>query len=1152
MIKRLFCDKWEFAETPLGTNYDDVSGWHPVDVPHDWLIYDVNGLYRDSTGWYRRYIDVKDDGLRTILRFDGVYMDCRVYVNRVCVCEHINGYTTFEADITDSLSAGTNLIAVRVDHRSPNSRWYSGAGIYRNVWLCRCNETHILSGGVYISAHTDGRVAVTVEAERPQKQPIDELTLRTAVLDGSKVIAETEYYLTAADKSLIPAHLTRSGCRYSINEQRLRVNSPRLWSLDDPKLYTCLSEIKKNGEVIDSCEVRFGFRSAEFTPDRGFFLNGESIKLHGCCEHHDLGALGSAVNKAALRRKLMKLRSMGANAIRTTHNPPAPELMELADETGFLVLSEFTDVWECAKTEYDYARHWKSCFRGDIADWVRRDRNSPSVIAWSIGNEIPDTGADEHGQEITSLMKAIVLKNDPRGNAAVTIGSNQMRSENGRKCADILGLAGYNYSEELYEAHHSEHPEWCIYGSETSSILSSRGVYHQPPEESILSDDDGQCSSLGNTRPIWAAKNWEYCIIPERDLDYCAGMFIWSGFDYIGETYPYETKNCYYGQFDTAGFEKDGAYVFRSAWVSREEEPMVHIFPHWDSSEGELIDVRVISNAPTVSLYLNGELIKEQDFDREHGKELFLDVRIPYQKGELLAIARDENGKETAREVQRSFGDAAILNAVPDKTTLAADGRDMIFVEIAAYDKDGIFCANANDRVTVSVTGAGRLVGLDNGDSTDFEQYKGVSRRLFSGRLLAMIAAKDTAGDITVKLTSPNMGETVLTLKAEPAAAIEGVSCSEENRPTPLVCASAEKDISVRRVEFVSESREFTPERKVIRFETKYLPVNASYRDITYRLTDKCGITSGLAAIIDSDENGVTVECMGDGEFFLRALVRNGRESFGVLSSVRLVGTGLGAALYDGCELVEGGRYTLSGGEVMNGIEHGVRIGAGGGYFGIRNIDLGSFGSDTLVLPVFAMTSEPFMIKVYDGTPESGELLGEFEYHEPSEWLTFRPITCRLNKILKGVHTICIASEQSADFEGVRFERRVKEHTEIFASDRESIHGDSFTETENAITGIGNNVIISFGWFDFGSKSPSGIVINGRSDIPLNNIEIMTEGDTEKRYVCGFTESRDYSEQTFPVEGLTGKIKISLVFLPGCSFDLRSLRFIYREDGTDL
>ncbi len=1139
MEKRLFCDKWEFAECPLGTEYDSAEGWQAVDIPHDWLISDTRALYRDSTGWYRRTLRHTDDGLRTALRFDGVYMDCSLYVNGVRAGEWKNGYTSFQFDISELLREGDNFIVLRADHRSPNSRWYSGAGIYRNVWLCRYPDIHILPDGVYISADTKGRVTVTTEAERPENADVNGLTVHSAVYDDGRLLAETEYYLTAADKSLIPPHLRREGCKYSVNTQVMNVPDPVLWDITAPKLYTCKTELKQNGEVIDSAEVRFGLRSAEFTPDKGFLLNGKRVKLHGCCEHHDLGALGAAVNRAALARKLKKLRSMGVNAVRTTHNPPAPELMELADEMGFLVLSEFTDVWEISKTEYDYARFSKEWRERDIAQWVRRDRNSPSLIGWSIGNEIPDTAADAHGQEITSLIAALVRRSDPRGNAVVTIGSNQMRTENGRKCADILKVAGYNYSEELYESHHAAHPDWCIYGSETSSILSSRGVYHFPLSQQILSEEDCHCSSLGNSRPIWAARNHEYCILPDRDLDFCAGQFIWSGFDYIGETYPYDTnKNCCYGQFDTAGFEKDGAFVFRSVWTDCKSAPMVHIFPHWSFNEGELIDVRVASNTPLVKLYLNGTLVKEQRFDRAHGREILLDARIPFVKGELLAVGCDEDGRELARDVKRSFGDTAYLEALPDKTVMRADGRDMIFIEAAAYDKDGNFAADANDRVTVTVGGAARLAGLDNGDPSDLDRHSDTSRRLFSGRLLIMLMARDRAGEITVTLSSPNTRDVTIHLRAESADVPDGISFMREN----VTCGGNTEEIPVRKIELSGERR-FSPDRRQIRIDARLFPANATYRDIEYRLTSVNGIPSQNALITESGSGGVTVEALGDGEIYLRALCRNGRENGGVMSVMRLECEGLGSPFRDPYELIEAGTFELSGGDVLNGIDHGVRF-IGSGYFGIKNIDFGALGSDRITLPVFADTHDTVRLKVYDGTPDEGELIGVLEYRKSPKWLEYQPETYTLTKRLCGVHTVSIESEDKLDVGGIVFVKTRKESSELPASLCESVRGDSFLRDGNTITDIGNNVIIDFGEFNFGSESPTAVVINGRSEIARNSIELMFEGGTEKRVICEFAGADDYTERRFPLEGISGKVNVSLVFLPGCRFDLGSIRFV--------
>ena len=431
--------------------------------------------------------------------------------------------------------------------------------------------------------------------------------------------------------------------------------------------------------------------------------------------------------------------------------------MDIADETGMLILSEGFDMWERSKTDYDYARFFDEWVEKDVASWVRRDRNRPSIIGWSVGNEIFDTHADERGQEVTAWLKRLVKLHDPEGNGYVTFGSNYMQWENGQKCADILKLAGYNYGERLYEEHHAAHPDWMIYGSETASVVQSRGIYHFPLSETLLTDDDEQCSSLGNSCTGWGAKNTEACIIPDRDAEYCAGQFIWTGFDYIGEPTPYSTKNSYFGQFDTAGFAKDSAYVFRAEWTDYKAEPFVHIFPYWDFSDGLPCDVRVCSNAPRVELFKDGVSMGAYDIDHKHGKELTANYVIPYEKGELKAVAYDENGNIIAEDIQRSFGDAVRIEAVPDKTEILADGSDLVYIEISAFDKDGTFCANANNRVNVSVEGAARLMGLDNGDSTDYDQYKGTSRRLFSGKMLAVIGSTDKTGEIKVTLASKGL-----------------------------------------------------------------------------------------------------------------------------------------------------------------------------------------------------------------------------------------------------------------------------------------------------------------------------------------------------------------------------------------------------------
>lgn len=1140
----LFCDGWEFSLQPIGTEYSDGFEWEPVDIPHDWLIEDAKDLYKTSTGWYRKRFTLPDDGRRTSLRFDGVYMDCRVYVNGKLAGEWKYGYTTFEFDITGLVCAGENTVTVRVDHREPNSRWYSGAGIYRKVWLSRFEETHFLPDGIYISAGTDGCVIVTSEAERPENESAAGLTVRTSIFrcGSDTALAECVSDVCAADRSALPPEVTRDGQSYSVNTQTLWADKPELWDIESPRLYVCRAELFRGDELIDSVSVRFGFRSIGFTPDHGFFLNGRHVKLHGACMHHDLGALGAAVNRSAIARQLSKLRGFGVNAIRTSHNPPAPELLELADELGFLILDEGFDMWERSKTAYDYGRFFPEWIRRDAASWIRRDRNHPCIIGWSIGNEIYDTHVSERGQEVTSLLKALVQSHDPRGNGYVTIGSNYMMGENARKCADILKVAGYNYSERLYDEQHAEHPDWCIYGSETSSVVQSRGIYHFPLDKPILCDDDEQCSSLGNSSPVWASKKWEANITADRDREFCAGQFIWTGFDYIGEPTPYSTKNSYFGQIDTAGFFKDSAYVYRSVWDSR-GRPFVHIFPHWDFAEGDMIDVRVASNCPHVDLMLNGKIIGQKDFDPDHDAELTLDVRLPYEKGELRAVGYDADGNKIAEDCVRSFGDAARLVLSADRDEIPAGSEELCFIEIEAVDANGTFTANANNRVFVEVSGAGRLVGLDNGDSTDYEQYKGVSRRLFSGRLTAMIAPAAESGDITVRVSSPSLPDSVMTIKAAEAEPVKGISMNHRCTPRPCDCPDPENDIPVRRIELSGERRAFDREHRELSFEAKLYPANAVYGSgLEYRITTADGIDSHLAEIASREGNRVTVRCLGDGEFYLRAACRNGTEKIHVFSMLKLTSDGLGSALIDPYKMVAGGLYSRSGGNVTGGMQHGTAFGGSGGWIAFDSVDFGPVGSDRITIPLFANYNTPVSISVWDGIPGEGECLGEFEYALKPIWLTFQPMTYTLPKVLRGVHTISLSSKWCYDLQGFCFEKRRKETSELSALLAENIYGDSFTRADDAVTGIGNNVTFDFGMFSF-DEPPKRIYITGRSALAVNSIHLQSEGSGIRRWEFKFEGCEGYTERAFPVDGMETESRISLVFLPGSDFDLRSIRF---------
>ncbi|MCL2600088.1 MAG: DUF4982 domain-containing protein, partial [Treponema sp.] len=757
----LFNDKWLFAkqkldlgaemEQSLACNLD----WEPVYVPHDWLIYDANNLYKSSVGFYRKEFDVAKGEQVFTVRFDGVYMDSSVYVNGAHVGDWKYGYSTFEFDITGFLRDGHNEIIVRVLYESPNSRWYSGAGIYRNVWLKTLDKTHIVSDGVYITPTkiSDSTWKVTVDAE-----------INIGAVDSAIEIRHTIHD---------PRGNAVTGCKQSFSSadgvchdsQTVEVETPCLWHIDDTNIYTLQTEVYQDAVLVHREESSFGFRTIDFDPNNGFLLNGKRIKLQGVCQHHDLGALGAAVNVTALERQLNVLKEMGANAIRTAHNMPDPSLMDLADRMGFLIVSEAFDMWELPKTQKDYARFFADWAEKDVTSWVRRDRNHPSLIMWCIGNEVFDTHADaQRGTELIRMLTALVRKHDPKAHAPITIGSNYLPWENTQKCADVLKLVGYNYAEYLYNDHHKKYHDWIIYGSETCSVVQSRGIYHFPLGQSVLADDDEQCSSLGNSATSWGAKSTEACIKSDRDAAFSLGQFIWTGTDYIGEPTPYHTKNSYFGQIDTAGFPKDSFYIFQSAWTDYRTDPMIHIFPYWDFSEGQIIDIRVVSNAPKIELFFtDAESQAGNDgprslgtfaIDHQKGEKIIGDWQLPYKKGTLLALAYDEHGNILAESSRSSFGDATELVLKSDKTSLMANGEDLVFVEISAIDAHGMPVENANNRINVTVHGAGYLLGIDNGDSTDYDQYKGTSKRLFSGKLLAIVASTLEAGEIKLTVES--------------------------------------------------------------------------------------------------------------------------------------------------------------------------------------------------------------------------------------------------------------------------------------------------------------------------------------------------------------------------------------------------------------
>lgn len=1150
-VKTLFCNGWEFCKCEFGTQYKPELNFAPVDIPHDWLIYNTLNLYETSTGIYRKKFTYKKrEDTVTSIRFEGVYMDTTVYLNGSVVGEWKYGYSTFEFDLTDYIADGENELVVKVDHHSPNTRWYSGAGIYRKVYLFERKRSHILPDGIYTSTKkVDGgfELTVSVESARPEGVSLWDYKVKSTVYDISgNEVASVISKACACDKSCIDELVLKEGYAYSVTHQTIFVESPKLWDVEQGNLYTVKTELLAGDEVLDCENTKVGFKTFEFTCDKGFFINGKHLKLHGCCEHHDLGALGAAVNREAIRRKLVKLRSMGINAIRTSHNMPAKELMELCDEMGFLVLSEAFDMWERPKTEYDYARFFKEWVSKDVASWVRRDRNHASLIGWSIGNEIYDTHADDRGQEVTTLLYSLVRKNDYRANGYVTIGSNYMQGENAQRCADIIKLAGYNYGERLYDEHHAAHPDWMIYGSETASVVQSRGIYHFPLSKVILTDDDEQCSSIGNCATAWGARNTEACIIPDRDAKYCAGQFIWTGTDYIGEPTPYSTKNSYFGQIDTAGFFKDSYYVFKSEWTDYKRSPSIHIFPHWDFNCGQQIDVRVTTNAPSCELFFNGKSLGKTHIDHECGKALTGDYSLEYTPGVLEAVAYDEYGKVIARDRVSSFTEAKTLLLECDKTTMLANGEDMIFVEISALDDEGNFVANANNRLTVTVSGAGRLMGLDNGDSTDYDQYKTVSRRLFSGRLVAMIGATDRVGDINVEVSSKGIKTQRITLNAVKSELDPGVSFNENCILRDAECKNQSADIPVRSIKLSCDNRALTAGNEETVVDVMPLPANSTYADdIEYRITTDIGIVSKVATITKVEDNKVYIKANGDGEFFLRALCKNGTSKYHVISVLPFTISGMGSALVNPYEFVTAGLFDVSSGNIINGIEQGASFTQGKSWFGFENVDFGMAGSDTITLPVYSNMNTPTRLWFYDGRPdEGGELIGDFEYNKPPRWLTYIPETYKLTKRLKGIHTFVIMGMNAASVKGFEFKFESKEFAEIDAVDNINIYGDKYTVNKEDVTGIGNNVVLSFGEFDFGEKAPSRLHICGKSQLEKNSINLcVTKDGNTKRVLIEFEGCNEYTDRVFDISGVDGKCELSFTFLPGTDFDFKSFRF---------
>lgn len=1124
--KILWNDGWSFAlseENGLETATDFV----PVEIPHDWLIYDTANLYKSGEGVYKKTFEMKKAaGERYSVCFDGVYMDSFVYVNGSLAGRNPYGYSSFEFDVTDLLIDGENTVTVLVCHKSPNTRWYSGAGIYRNVWFKTTGDMHFVTDGLYITAK-GGKIEFSAEITSSVGVHSATSLVCTVSGGGENTMERFDCAVTLGEGEI-----------YIFNGE-ITLENYKNWSIDEPTLYNFKAELYDNETKIAECESSFGFREIHFDSEKGFFLNGEHIKLHGVCMHHDLGALGAAVNYSALLRQMQIMKEMGVNAIRTSHNMPSRELMEICDKIGLLVDTEAFDMWEHPKTEYDYARFFDEWYKKDIASWVRRDRNHPSIIMWSVGNEIYDTHASPKGKEISRWLCDEVKKHDPRGNAYTTTASNYMQWENAQKCAEELELVGYNYAERLYDEHHERHPEWIIYGSETSSAVRSRGIYHMPAETPMLTCEDLQCSDMDNSVVSWgssAAKSWYM----DRDRDFCCGQFIWTGFDYIGEPTPYSTKNSYFGIVDTAGFPKDIYYFYQAMWT---EKPMIHLLPYWDWNIGQTVDVIAYTNMPQAELFLNGKSLGVKKVDLQHGKELRCHWKVEYAPGELVVKAMDKGGHIVAEDRKTSFSDSAELVIKASKAALKADGRDIVFMEISTIDKCGNPVENACDRVSVQVSGAGRLVGLDNGNSADFDQYKGSSRRLFGGKLLAMVQSTFEEGEITVTVSAVGLPEKKITLSSEKCGNTAGYSVRTYCTNTDSTVENRQ-EIPIRKIEIIPDRTDLDEEAREGLAAIKILPENSSYSDIAVKAVLENGIEAPFAEV-DFDGKTAKVTAKGDGIFYLRAYCKNGGEVPMALSNVRYSVTGLGEAVKSPYSFVSACLYNFSS-TVLNTIDNG----AIGGiqekiYAGYSGFDFGRAGSDCFKLHIGNAGDIPIIFELWLGVPGEGELLLSSGFEPNGRWDGFEPQEFTLPHTVKGEQNISIVLSDSIIFGGFEFVERERAFAENLLTENDGLYGDDFAVTDTAVEKIGNNVVIEYRDLDF-KEGAAAIEIVGRTPNELNTIQLRYTGEdgVQKTQLIEFTHKDEYTAVIFPLERIEGRNDISFVFLPGSNFDFRSFRFI--------
>ena len=766
-----FNQDWRFhlGDVANGQGQDlNDKQWRTLDLPHDWSIegeFSENapsgtggGALPGGLAWYRKTFTVPltSKGKLVFVEFDGVYRNSEVWINGHYLGKRPYGYISFAYELTPYLiyGGGQNVIAVKVDNsQQPNSRWYSGSGIYRNVWLTTLDPVHVEQWGTYVTTPQVNSQSATV-------------VIKTKVSNGSKSAAPVNLTTIIQDATgrevarAIAKQVAAKGAHAEVS-QTLKVSSPSLWSDDRPYVYKIVSQLQQGARVVDRYETPLGIRSFRFDVDKGFFLNGKPVKIRGVCNHHDLGSLGAAINTRAIERQLEMLKQMGVNGIRTSHNPPAPELLELTDKMGFIVMDEAFDMWKMAKTKYDYSLDWDEWHKRDLEDMVLRDRNHPSIFMWSIGNEVIEQwNNNPAGGTIAKELGAIVRNLDPT--RPITSATNGVTRDNKVIMEGNLDLVGPNYAHGKLPEFAKMFPGRAIIGAETNSSLHMRGSYTMPSDEirrwpreekDILKlSPTYECSSYDNSTAAWGAAHEEHWKLVKKH-DWFSGMYIWTGWDYIGEPtpFPWPAVSSYFGIIDLAGFPKDPFYFYQSEWTNT---PMLHIFPHWNWKQGEKVDVvAYYNNADEVELFLNG---RSQGAKRKEGDNMHVFWRLPFEPGMLKAVSR-KNGNIVLTKEIRTADEPARIVLSPDRRTIKADGMDLSFVTVKVVDRNGTTVPLADNLIKFKVTGDGSLVGVDNGNQISHESFKGNQRKAFHGMALAILQAKRTSGRIYLEATSDNL-----------------------------------------------------------------------------------------------------------------------------------------------------------------------------------------------------------------------------------------------------------------------------------------------------------------------------------------------------------------------------------------------------------